>query len=68
MEGDFLDSRAEISTKEGQVVALIDRKYFNAREFIGGQQTYGVTVAPNVDMAIIAAMCICLDELRNEPA
>ncbi|KAB2573633.1 hypothetical protein DBV05_g7685 [Lasiodiplodia theobromae] len=68
MEGDFFDSRAEISTKEGQVVALIDRKYFNAREFIGGQQTYGVTVAPNVDMAVITAMCICLDELRNEPA
>ncbi|KAH7020631.1 DUF567-domain-containing protein [Macrophomina phaseolina] len=66
MEGDFFDSRAEISTKEGLVVALVDRKYFNAREFVGGQQTYGVTVAPNVDMSIITAMRVCLDELRNE--
>lgn len=66
MKGDFFDSRAEIATKEGLVVALVDRKYFNAREFMGGQQTYCVTVAPNVDMALITAMCVCLDELRNE--
>ncbi|KAF2139461.1 uncharacterized protein K452DRAFT_337642 [Aplosporella prunicola CBS 121167] len=66
MEGNFFDSRAEISTKDGHTAAVIDRKYFNARELIGGQQSYAVTVAPNVDLSIVTAMCICLDELRNE--
>jgi uncharacterized protein YxjI len=31
-----------------------------------GQQTYTVSVAPGVDMALVAAMCICLDEKNNE--
>ncbi|EOD45603.1 putative duf567 domain protein [Neofusicoccum parvum] len=67
MKGDFFDTTADITDEAtGQLVATIDRKFFNAREIFGGQQTYVVTVAPNVDMAVIAAMCICLDEKRNE--
>ncbi|KAI0471028.1 DUF567-domain-containing protein [Xylariaceae sp. FL0804] len=67
MKGNFLDTKADILDEaSGQPVATIDRKFFNAREFFGGQQTYAVTVAPNVDMAVIAAMCICLDERENE--
>ena len=66
MEGNFLDSRAEIKNEAGAVVATIDRKFFNAAELIGGQQTYVVTIAPGIDMAVLAAMCICLDEKRNE--
>lgn len=48
------------------VLARIDRQFFNARELLGGGQTYIVNIAPNVDMALIAALCICLDEKRNE--
>ncbi|KAI1323749.1 DUF567-domain-containing protein [Xylariaceae sp. FL0255] len=67
MKGNFFDTKADITDEATkQPVATIDRKFFNAREFFGGQQTYAVTVAPNVDMAIIAAMCICLDERENE--
>ncbi|KAF2085816.1 DUF567-domain-containing protein [Saccharata proteae CBS 121410] len=67
MKGDFFDTEAQITDEAtGTPVAVINRKVFNARELIGGQQTYVVTVAPNVDMALIAAMCICLDEKRNE--
>ena len=67
MHGDFFDSYADITDERtGQVVARIDRKFFNARQIFGGQQTYVVTVAQNVDMALICAMCICLDERRNE--
>ncbi|KAI0159959.1 DUF567-domain-containing protein [Hypoxylon sp. FL1284] len=67
MKGDWTDTTAEITDEaSGQAVAAIYRDRWNAREWIGGQQTYNVTVAPNVDMALIAAMCICLDMKRNE--
>lgn len=67
MKGDFFDRSADITDSvTKQPVAIIRRQFFNARELIAGQQTYEVAVAPNVDMAIIAAMCICLDEKRNE--
>ncbi|KAI1635704.1 DUF567-domain-containing protein [Biscogniauxia mediterranea] len=67
MKGDFFDRKADITDEATkQPVAHIDRNFFNVRELVGGQQTYVVTVAPNVDMAIIVAMCICLDERNNE--
>jgi uncharacterized protein YxjI len=67
MKGDFFDRSADITdSTTKQPVATISRQFLNARELVGGQQTYHVTVAPNVDMAIIVAMCICLDEKRNE--
>ncbi|KAI1764632.1 DUF567-domain-containing protein [Hypoxylon sp. FL1150] len=68
MKGDWSDTTAEITDEaSGQPVAAIYRDRWNAREWLGGQQTYNVTIAPNVDMAIIVAMCICLDMKRNEP-
>ncbi len=67
MKGDFFSRRVDITDEAtGQVVARIDRKFFNARELLGGQQTYAVTVAQGMDLAVIVAMCICLDERRNE--
>ena len=67
MKGNFLDTYADIrNAKTGQSVARIDRKMFNARELFTSQQTYVVTVAQGVDLALITAMCICLDERRNE--
>ena len=38
----------------------------SAKDILFSQQTYAVTVAPGVDMALIAALCICLDEKNNE--
>ncbi|KAI5919057.1 DUF567-domain-containing protein [Camillea tinctor] len=67
MKGDFFDRKADITDEATkQPVAHIDRQFFNMRELVGGQQTYAVTIAPNVDMSIIVAMCICLDERKNE--
>jgi len=64
-KGDFLDRKATI-TMGDFVVAEIGRNFFNAREFFGGQQTYQVSVVPGVDLALMAAVCICLDEKENE--
>ncbi|KAI0198888.1 DUF567-domain-containing protein [Astrocystis sublimbata] len=67
VKGNFFDTKADITDEgTGQPVATIDRKFFNAREMFTGQDTYAVTVAPNVDMAIIAAMCICMDDKKEQ--
>ncbi|TVY48483.1 Protein LURP-one-related 15 [Lachnellula cervina] len=65
VKGDWLDRSATI-TMGNVVVAQISRSYFNMREIFGGQQTYYVTIAPNVDLALMAAICVCLDEKENE--
>ncbi|EIM81416.1 DUF567 domain protein [Stereum hirsutum FP-91666 SS1] len=66
-KGDWFD-RSAIITLAGtdRVVAQISRKLFNVREAVGGQQTYAVTIAPGVDVALIAALCVCFDEAFNE--
>ena len=65
VKGDWFDRSASI-TMGGTVVAQISRSVFNVRELMGGQQTYYVTIAPGVDLAMMAAVCVCLDERENE--
>jgi uncharacterized protein YxjI len=65
VKGDWLDRSASI-TCGGLPVARIGRSFFNVREIFADKQTYFVTVAPGVDLALIAAVCICLDESENE--
>ncbi|KAJ5736912.1 uncharacterized protein N7483_002037 [Penicillium malachiteum] len=67
MKGGWFDHSADIvNQKNGQSVARIDRKLLTGRDLLFGQQTYAVTVAPGVDAALIAALCICFDEKNNE--
>lgn len=65
VKGDWFDRSAEI-TWEGRPIAVISRSFFNAREFFGDKQTYFVAVAANVDLSLIAAICISLDEKEND--
>ncbi|KAJ5496545.1 hypothetical protein N7463_008532 [Penicillium fimorum] len=67
MKGGWFDRTADIvDEKSGQTVARIDRKLLSGRDLIFGQQTYAVVVAPGVDAALIAALCICFDEKNND--
>ncbi|CAI7615028.1 unnamed protein product [Penicillium pancosmium] len=67
MKGGWYDHSADIvNDKTGQTVARIDRKLLSGRDLVFGQQTYAVVVAPGVDAALIAALCICFDEKNNE--
>jgi len=67
MKGNWLDSSADITDgSTGAIVARINRKFLSGRDILFGQQTYAVQVAPGVDVALVAAMCICLDEKNNE--
>ncbi|KAM7186859.1 Tubby C-terminal-like domain containing protein [Naviculisporaceae sp. PSN 640] len=67
MKGNWFDSAADIIDERiGAVVGRIDRKLLSGRDLLFGQQTYALTVAPNVDMALMVALCICMDEKNNE--
>ncbi|KNG85042.1 hypothetical protein ANOM_006967 [Aspergillus nomiae NRRL 13137] len=67
MKGNWRDSKADIVDEAtGAVVAQIDRKLLRARQMFFDQQTYAVIVAPGVDLALIAALCVCFDEKNNE--
>lgn len=52
--------------EKGPVVGRISREYLNAREVISNKQTYFLTIAPGVDAALLAAVCVILDEMENE--
>ncbi|KAG5663261.1 hypothetical protein KAF25_001197 [Fusarium avenaceum] len=67
MKGSWFDFAADIFDKStNTVVARIDRKLLSGRDVLFGQQTYALMVAPGVDMALMAALCICMDEKNNE--
>lgn len=67
MSGNWRDSKADIVEETtGAVAARIDRKSFNARHLIARQQTYALIVAPGVDMALMVAACVALDEKNND--
>ncbi|TFK96288.1 tubby C-terminal-like domain-containing protein [Pterulicium gracile] len=66
LRGDFFDRAVRISP-EGPVVGRISRDFFNAREiFSRGAQTYFLTIAPGVDVAMLAAICVILDQIYQE--
>jgi uncharacterized protein YxjI len=65
VKGDWFDRSAEI-TCGGQAVAHIGRSFFNVHQIFADKQTYFVKVAPNVDLTLVAAICVCLDESENE--
>ena len=66
IKGDMFGMGANIMMNDSIPVATISRQYMNIRQVWGDQQTYYVTVAAGVDLALIAAICICFDEAKNE--
>jgi uncharacterized protein YxjI len=67
MSGNWFDTYADIVDEAtGAVAARIDRQVLNKREIFGGQQTYALVVAPGVDMALMVAACVAMDEKNND--
>ncbi|GAQ46940.1 hypothetical protein AtubIFM55763_009082 [Aspergillus tubingensis] len=67
MKGNWNDRAAHIMNEStGEPVARISRKRLTARHILFGQDTYNVTVAPGVDMALVAGLYICFDEKNND--
>lgn len=69
MTGNKWDTNANIvlgADGQGPVIAVISRKLLNPRELLAGAQTYHVTIAQGVDIAMTVALCVALDEKNNE--
>ncbi|CAI7653177.1 unnamed protein product [Penicillium pancosmium] len=67
MSGNWMDHIANVVEEQtGETVARISRKLFTARHMFFGKDNYSVIVAPGVDMALIAGLCICFDEKNND--
>lgn len=68
MKGSIFDTSAEIidEARGGSTAARINRKLLSGKDIFFGQQTYAVQITEGYDQALIAAMCICLDEKNNE--
>lgn len=65
MEGDWRTKRAQITDDAtGATAARVERQS-TAKHYLGNAQTYTVTIAPNMDMALVMAMCVCLDEKKE---
>ena len=65
LKGDWLDRSAEV-TLGGRPVASISRDFVNFGQVFSDRQTYYVSCAPGVDLVLMAAVCVCLDERENE--
>jgi len=63
--GQWTDRHATIKWGE-QLVAEITRDFFNLRNFLGSADTYYVTIAPGMDISLIAAIAVALDEREQE--
>jgi uncharacterized protein YxjI len=57
--GNFSDLRWEL-TAGGQVIGRISRQWFQVRD------SYGVEVAPGQDAALVIAIAVCIDRLREQ--
>lgn len=66
MQGSVFNAKTDITNKENkQVVVQIDTQRRNARQLLANRGTYAVTIAPGMDMALIVAMVVYLDEIRQ---
>lgn len=66
MAGNWLSTSANIvDTRTGATVGTIQRK-LSGRDLLFGQQTYALVVPGGVDMAVMVAMCIAMDEKNND--
>lgn len=71
MKGGWRDQKADIiDESRGAPVARILRKSAlkSLRTFMTGQNEYVLVVAPGVDFALMAALCVVFDEFNNEPS
>jgi len=67
IKGDMLAHSVNIvDVATGFTVAVMTRQWLNKTQLITGRQTYVVTIAPGMDMLIVAAVVIAMDERRND--
>ena len=50
----------------GVMIAKIYRPVITGRQMLTGQQDYYLEVAPNVDVALMCVITVCLDEMKKD--
>lgn len=71
IDGDWFGDGAVLSfydkdtKKPGQAVAKGSRQAFDVKPGAYDDQTYFLTVAPGIDVALIAGIAVCFDEIRR---
>lgn len=69
--GDWFGDNAQLSfydkdnKRPGQVIVRASRNSMEVKPGAYDDQTYFVTVAPGVDLAIMAGIAVCFDEIRR---
>lgn len=81
LDGDMWGRTAKLKLDDGTSLGHIARELVNVTDFAADMQTvsclgfalplliprqYCLTVAPNVDISLMAAICICFDEIKND--
>mmetsp|Transcript_6590 Transcript_6590/g.22698 ORF Transcript_6590/g.22698 Transcript_6590/m.22698 type:complete len:198 (+) Transcript_6590:186-779(+) len=52
--------------ENGPKVAQVSRKMFSAMNMVFGNDTYGIKVAPGVDVCLVLASVVIVDEIEND--
>eukprot|EP01087_Luapelamoeba_hula_P004770 TRINITY_DN14729_c0_g1_i1.p1 TRINITY_DN14729_c0_g1~~TRINITY_DN14729_c0_g1_i1.p1 ORF type:complete len:210 (+),score=51.70 TRINITY_DN14729_c0_g1_i1:46-630(+) len=65
IEGSVLSRKFSFNLN-GLEIARVRRKGLNARNLVGGKDTYFLTVYPGVDMAFMVLATVCLDEIFRD--
>ncbi|EJT46468.1 hypothetical protein A1Q2_01181 [Trichosporon asahii var. asahii CBS 8904] len=66
LDGDMWGRTAKLKLDDGTSLGHIARELVNVTDFAADKQTYCLTVAPNVDISLMAAICVCFDEIKND--
>ena len=65
VQGDWVNRSANI-TIQGRPVAFVRRSFLNKASVLADMHTYYVSVAPGVDLTLIAAVCIAMDDRESD--
>lgn len=69
LKGNIMTHEAVIyigEAKQGGIPIAKIHRPLTGREWLSGQQEYWLTVAPNVDISMMVAMCVALDEMKKD--
>ncbi|OCF31831.1 hypothetical protein I317_03334 [Kwoniella heveanensis CBS 569] len=67
LKGDFWVGAADLIVRSGPIIAQLSRRTgsLTGKGLKDGRETYLVSVAPGVDLALITAICICFEEAKD---
>jgi len=65
IDQDFWGGSAQITYHDRPIAQITKEDKLSINPLLTRHQTYRVDIAPGVDVALIAAVCICMDGMKN---